>query len=96
MTFGELFEIFLERHAKLKKRTWLKDVKSFNNYLKPLSNKRLSEIKKRDISSLHARLGKTHKTTANRILAYLLLCLPFLAELLNMACGRVSTLAGYP
>lgn len=69
MTFKELFEIYIERHAKLKKRTWAADVKAFNNHLKPLANKRLSEIKKRHISTLHTRLGKTRKHTANRVLA---------------------------
>ena len=69
MTFEELFEIYMERHSKPRKRTWREDLDKFKTYLKPLGKKRLSEIKKSHISAIHARIGKKHKITANRVLA---------------------------
>jgi integrase len=69
MTFKELFEIYMERHSKPRKRTWQEDLDKFNTYLKPLGRKRLPEIKKSHISALHSRIGIEHKVTANRILA---------------------------
>ncbi len=69
MTFEELFEIYMERHSKPRKRTWREDLDKFKTYLKPLGKKRLSEIKKSHISAIHSKIGKRHKVTANRVLA---------------------------
>ncbi|MGB9500382.1 MAG: tyrosine-type recombinase/integrase [Dissulfuribacterales bacterium] len=69
MTFKELFGIYTERHAKLRKRTWQDDISNFRLYLEPLGRKRLSEIKKSHIASIHSKIGKKHKITANRVLA---------------------------
>jgi integrase len=84
MTFGELFTVFLEEHAKRKKRTWKGDEGRYNYYLKTkFENKRISEITRSDVAALHseisARVKKIDKetravtyvsgTTANRILA---------------------------
>lgn len=44
MTFGELFTVFLEEHAKRKKRTWKGDEGRYNYYLKP--NLRISAFLK--------------------------------------------------
>ncbi len=69
MTFGELFELYLERHAKPRKRSWQDDLANFKLYLEPLGKKRLSEIRKSHIASIHSKIGKRHKVTANRVLA---------------------------
>lgn len=69
MTFKELFEIYMDRHSRPRKRTWQEDLDKFETYLKPLGRKRLHEIKKNHISALHSRIGKEHKVTANRVLA---------------------------
>jgi vacuolar-type H+-ATPase subunit B/Vma2 len=69
MTFKELFEIYMDRHSRPRKRTWQEDLDKFNTYLKSLGKKRLSEVKKSHISALHSRIGKEHKVTANRVLA---------------------------
>ena len=67
MTFKELFEIYMERHAKPRKRSWQDDLTNFRLYFESLGKKRLSEIKKSHISALHSRIGKEHKVTANRV-----------------------------
>ena len=69
MTFKELFDIYIERHAKVHKRSWQDDINNFRLYLEPLGKKKLSEIKRDHIAAIHSRIGKVHKTTANRVLA---------------------------
>jgi len=69
MTFGDLFGEYLERHAKVKKRSWKEDQRQFEQYLAPLASKQLSTITRQDIATLHSRVGKTAKTAANRCLA---------------------------
>ncbi len=69
MTFADLFNEYMERHAKVKKRSWQEDQNQFDRYLAPLANKRLSTITRQDIGTLHSRIGKTAKTAANRCLA---------------------------
>ena len=69
MTFKELFEVYMDRHSKPRKRTWQEDLNTFETYLKTLSKKKISEIKKNHISAIHSRIGKKHKVTANRVLA---------------------------
>ena len=60
MTFADLFEIYLERHAKLKKRSWKEDRRQYEMYLVKLAKKRLSTIT-RSVKSLN---HKSPVTTA--------------------------------
>ena len=69
MTFGDLFSEYMERHAKVKKRSWRADQEAFNRHLVALGRKRLSTITRRDIAAIHSGIGKDRPTTANRILA---------------------------
>jgi integrase len=70
-TFADLFNEYIERHAKLEKRTWAEDVQRFHQYLeKPLGSKKLSKIVRNDIAAIHAAITKAgHAPTANRVLA---------------------------
>jgi len=83
-TLDELFEEYLEKYAKPKKRTWRCDQSNYRLYLKKkLGNKKLSAIKTSDISSIHTQIPQQHKiskkknhdtkykskATANRVLA---------------------------
>jgi integrase len=69
MTFAGLFEIYIERHAKTKKRSWKADQEAFDRHLGALGRKKLSTVTRRDIAEIHSRIGKDRPTTANRILA---------------------------
>jgi len=69
MTFADLFQVYLERHAKPRKRTWREDETYFRRHLAGLEKKRLSELTRRDFAAIHARIGKDHPTHANRVLA---------------------------
>ncbi|MDA8093092.1 MAG: tyrosine-type recombinase/integrase [Betaproteobacteria bacterium] len=75
MAFGELFELYIERHAKPHNRTWREDASKFHQYLASntvgidLASKKLSAIERGDIAYLHTKIGKSHRTTANRVVA---------------------------
>lgn len=71
LTFDDLFNEFVERHAKLRKRTWKDDVVRYELHIKPrLGKKKLSQITRADVADVHSALTKAgHSTNANRILA---------------------------
>jgi integrase len=67
----EFFEIYMERHARPRKRTWKNDKYMFDKYLPSLKNRRLSTVKRRDIERLHSSIGVKAPYQANRVLALL-------------------------
>lgn len=73
LTFGDLFTIYLTRHANVHKKTGKDDEQRYKQYLElPLGKKRLSTITKDEISSLHSKITTDgHPTVANRVLALL-------------------------
>lgn len=73
LTFAELFNDYLERHSKPKKKTWKEDQAQFRLYLeKPLGKKKLSVINRKIIAQIHSDITKGgHAPTANRVKALL-------------------------
>src|ERR1700682_885807 len=73
MIFAELFGEYLERHAKIRKRTWREDESKYAQYLaKPLGAKKLSAIDRNDVATVHSAVTREAKpVTANRVLALL-------------------------
>ena len=71
LTFAELFEQYYERHALPSKRTASEDKGKYEKYLKkPLCNKKISEIKRADIATIHSKITRAgYPTTANRVKA---------------------------
>jgi integrase len=70
MTFGDLFTDWLERHAKVHKKSWRQDDDNYERYLTDWKTWKLAQVKRGDISTLHAKLGKdSGPYTANRALA---------------------------
>ena len=71
IVFGELFNQYIERHAKMNKKTWAEDQQRYNQYLaKPLGKKKLSLIDRKLIASIHSNITMAgHPTVANRIIA---------------------------
>ena len=65
-----------EAVAKPRKRSWAEDERQYNAFLKPWAGRRLSAVKKADVQSLHAKIGrKRGPYQANRLLA--LVCAMF-------------------
>ncbi|MBY0461701.1 MAG: tyrosine-type recombinase/integrase [Alphaproteobacteria bacterium] len=72
LTFKELFNSYLERHAKLHKKSWENDEDQYRLYLSSWDKKKISSIKRSNIEALHAKVGKEHGTyAANRMLSLL-------------------------
>lgn len=75
ISFGQLFDFYLDRHAKPNNRTWQQNVSVFRLYLTNnnrgicLSTKQISAIDRNQIALLHSKIGMTHRTAANRVLA---------------------------
>jgi integrase len=69
-TMNELFEIYMERHAKAHKKSWKEDQKRINNRLLPeWGNHQIDAITKNDIAFLHNKIGMKAPYEANRVLA---------------------------
>lgn len=69
-TFGELWENYLEKHAKIHKRSWAEDEGLHGRHLMPWANRTLSSITPELVESLHQKIGKAcGQYTANRTLA---------------------------
>ncbi len=70
MTFADLFDVYMERHAKITKKTWHEDQRGYDLFLAhSLGKKKLSRITRKDIAAIHTNIGKNHKIRANRIFA---------------------------
>jgi integrase len=71
-TLRDLFDHWMEGHAKPHKRTWAEDQRQFDRLLAGWHGRRLSGIKRAEVQALHARIGKQRGPyAANRVLALL-------------------------
>jgi integrase len=71
-TLERLFTDYLERHAKIKKRTWAEDEAQFRRYCGRIKTKKLSTITESDMVNLHNKVGTQNgRYAANRLLALL-------------------------
>ena len=73
LTFDELFNLYLERHARVHKITADGDEQQYKLYLeKPIGKKKLSGITQKVAASIHTKItADGHLTTANRVIALL-------------------------
>lgn len=71
MTFGELFERYIERAKSRDRRTWAGDQRQFDCHLSGWKARKLATITRADVARLHAKVGKTAPYSANRLLALL-------------------------
>lgn len=68
-TFADLFVDYLDRHAKLRKRTWREDEQKYRDYLADaIGKKKISRITRQDLGAIHASITRSgHSTVANRV-----------------------------
>ncbi|MCC6977011.1 MAG: site-specific integrase [Candidatus Melainabacteria bacterium] len=72
MTLQDLFDEYIERHAKHNTKTWQDMVANFRRYASPLAGKRLSEVTRDDASRFQLKLRKEKGVyTANRTIQLL-------------------------
>ena len=70
MTFGHLFNKYLEEHAKVRKKSWETDLGYYNRYLQTLISKKISNITRADIEKLHNNIkARGGLYAANRVLS---------------------------
>ena len=75
LSFADMFELYIERHARPHNRSWRVDVAKYTRFLSSpvggvrLSIMKLSTVERSHIATLHARIGREHKIAANRVLA---------------------------
>ena len=71
-TLAELWESYLELHAKPQKKSWKEDERKYNKYLPVLHDKRLSAITQTTVAKWHGTIAKEHgPILANRCKALL-------------------------
>jgi len=69
---SELCKDYLEKYAKVHKRSWKEDEQRINRVILPeIGNRTVLSIVKHDIAKVHEKVGQTAKYEANRILALL-------------------------
>ena len=72
VTLQDLWDAYLELHAKPRKRTWTDDQRQYDKYLTPWHHRGLSSIQTNDVAKWHGRLAKDHgPIQANRSKALL-------------------------
>ena len=71
-TFGEVFTLYLDKHAKPHKKSWKYDVDIHDRFLSQWDTWRLSSITKHDVAAKHVGVGKSSgHVRANHALALL-------------------------
>ena len=74
LTLNEMFEYYLEHHARPHKKPYSikSDISNYTNHIKKqIGRKKLSSITNSDIVKLHTVIGQKHTYMANRVLALL-------------------------
>lgn len=70
-TFGQLFQEYMEQHAKQTK-TWRAAERHYERFLKPWTGRKAASISKHDVQLLHIRVGRANGLyMANRLLQLL-------------------------
>ncbi len=59
MTLGELFSLYLERHAKVHKRSWRDDQAQFERFLSSFEDENVETLARRRVDILKGREGAT-------------------------------------
>ena len=63
--FGKLFEIYIKQYAKKHKRTYKEDIRQYKRYLGKLKKRKISTMRKEDITKLHNFIAARHGLYAN-------------------------------
>jgi integrase len=71
-TLGDLFLDYLDRYAKIHKKSWVEDRQQFNRYMKKFAGRKLSSFQPSDFQRLHHKIGEDNGVyAANRLLSLL-------------------------
>lgn len=96
-TLAELFDDWLEVHAKPRKKTWADDERQFKRYLEPFHAVRLSTITASRIARWHVQLGKdSGPVQANRVKTLLGTVLAFGVKLGLLTTNPAKSVSSFP
>jgi integrase len=68
LTWSELTDLYLTRHAPRKRTAW-NDQNMLTRYFEPWQHRRLSSLTRKDVALLHGQLGEKAPYAANRVVA---------------------------
>lgn len=69
VTFSDFVQIYVDRYARVHKRSWLKDKQRLDFYCLPAwGSRRLADISRLDVAELHSKIGRTRVYAANRLI----------------------------
>lgn len=72
MTLARFSEEYIERYAKLRKKSWLKDKQRLDRYVLPALGKRLlCDLKRSEVARFHDEIGKRTPRAANLVVQQL-------------------------
>lgn len=68
-TVADLCDVYLERHARVRKKTWAEDERKIETLIKPaLGRLRVAEVTRDQVADLYHRVGEERPYLANRLL----------------------------
>ena len=71
-TINDLAAAYMQRHAKIHKKSWKDDQRAINKYISPRwATKKVRDLSRADIAHLHHKVGETYPYAANRLLELL-------------------------
>ena len=71
-TLKEAAEYWIETHAEPHRRSWKEDARRIRTHIVPaLGHLALWEVRRSDVASLHAKIGRTRAVEANRVVSTL-------------------------
>jgi len=69
ITLKQLFELYMDRYSKVEKKSWAYDEREINKFLSHWFNRKISDISKYEIKTLHLRIRENNGLyQANRML----------------------------
>lgn len=69
ITFGDMFQEFMERYSKKFKKSWIYDEREINRFMTSYFHRKASQITKIEMLELHERIGdESGRYQANRLL----------------------------
>lgn len=72
ITMTEFSNLYMEKHAKLHKKSWKKDESLIARHILPrFAGRDISSIKRLELIAFHAEIGKSSQITANRVIELL-------------------------
>jgi len=82
MRLGELWQVYLDQHAKPNKRSWRNDERQYRKHIASLGSRRLSEISRADVARFHSQIASKKKPAGGPIAA-------------NRVVGLLSSMFGW-